>query len=90
MRRITKNEFLALLPLAAPNRMPVTQMVRNFVWREQYFSHVRTLNPSGVLEYVEVTTSKENSELQFPSWMTVGNDVTDNMDFTSFTKSKKD
>ncbi len=33
MRRITKNEFVALLPLAAPDRQAVKQHVRNFVWK---------------------------------------------------------
>lgn len=33
MRRITKNEFVALLPLAASDRQAVKQHVRNFVWK---------------------------------------------------------
>lgn len=89
MRRITRNEFEALMPLADPDRVPVRQFVRNFVWRNQYFSHVRTVDPPEMLEYVEVTTTKEHKEVELPPWLPIGKEVTDQLLYTSFARSKR-
>ncbi len=49
---------------------------------------MQTVDPPGVLEYVEVTTTKENDQLQFPPWIDIGKDVTDSAQYTSFYRSK--
>lgn len=89
IRRISKSEFEAYALLAKPEHR-VKQLVQNFVFKEQYFSLVKTLEPSWLkLDYLSVTTTKEHHEINFPPWLSVGKDVTNNRDFTSHYRINK-
>merc|ERR1711916_111954 len=89
LRRISKNEYFSYLPLFDRKRNQVRQIVRNFVYKDQYFSHVTTIEPTELkLEYVEVTTSKDHDKVIFPPWVSIDCDVTHDQRFTSFRMSK--
>jgi CYTH domain-containing protein len=89
VRRITRQEYQLLMAQASPTRAPVKQLVRNFAYKDLYYSYVRTLSPSWVkLDYVEVTTSKSHLEVELPPWLFVSQEVTDDLRFTSFMQSK--
>ncbi len=90
IRRIGRPEYLMLLQQASVDRSPVRQSVRNFIFKDQYFSHVRTLHPvwAKKLDYIEVTTSKSHNQIDLPPWLIVEDDVTDDIRFTSYVQSK--
>ncbi len=78
-----------MLSQASPSRAPVKQVVRNFAYKDLYYSYVRTLSPSWVkLDYVEVTTSKSHAEVELPPWLVVSQEVTEDARFTSFMQSR--
>ncbi len=89
IRRITRQEYQLLMAQASSTRAPVKQLVRNFAYKDLYYSYVRTLSPPWVkLDYVEVTTSKSHAEVELPPWLFVSQEVTDDLRFTSFMQSK--
>ena len=84
IRRITGVEYATLAKLAQPDHRKIKQLVQNFVYKDLYFSLVETLEPADLgLRYLSVTTTKQHHEIEFPDWVEVGKDVTDNHHYTS-------
>ena len=89
MRRIGAREYAALRPLASADHVATLQLVRNFVFKDQYFSLVKYLMPrmEDGFEYVEVRAS-DKDDIKFPSFISVQQEVTKDVSFTSFFRSK--
>lgn len=92
IRRISGVEYSTLAKLAVRDRPKIKQLVRNFVYKDSYFSLVQTLEPSSLrLDYLSVTSTKQHHEIEVPDWIDIGEDVTENFQFTShyLTRAKK-
>jgi predicted ATPase len=84
IRRITGVEYSTLAKLAVRDRPKIKQLVRNFVYKDSYFSLVQTIEPASLrLNYLSVTSTKQHHEIEMPDWIDIGEDVTDNHKYTS-------
>jgi CYTH domain-containing protein/thymidylate kinase len=80
-RQITPSEYLSLLAQADPDRVTIHKRRKCFVWQNQYFEIDSFINPALPFSLLEIEDVKNHEEINFPPFIRVLEDVTDNKEF---------
>jgi CYTH domain-containing protein len=80
-KQITPSEYIALLQQADPERVTIYKRRRCFVWQNQYFEVDTFVNPALPFALFEIEGVEKHENINFPPFIKVLEDVTDNKEF---------
>ena len=88
-KQITPSEYIQLLQQADPNRNTIHKKRRCFVWQNQYFEIDTFVDPPLPFSLLEIEGAENHDEINFPPFIKVLEDVTDNKEFYNSNLAKK-
>ena len=80
-QQITPSEYVRHLDKSDPNRTTIHKMRTCFVWGNRYFELDSFVNPSLPFLLLEIEDVERHEDIQFPPFIKITEDVTDNRDF---------
>ena len=80
-RQITSLEYVQYLAQADPSRTTIHKRRTCFVWENRYFELYTFVNPALPFSLLEIEDAEHHEDIQFPPFIKVVEDVTDNKEF---------
>ncbi|MDR1594965.1 MAG: AAA family ATPase [Prevotellaceae bacterium] len=88
-KRISPSEYVALLKQADPDRQTIHKRRRCFVWQNQYFEVDTFISPDLPFSLLEIEDVKNHEDINFPPFIKVLEDVTDNKMYYNSSLARK-
>ena len=88
-RQINGNLYESLLQQADPYRQTITKTRKSFIWKGQFFELDTYLSPVSNLTILETKGMKAHSEVRFPPFLKVIEDITDNKQYYNYNLALK-
>jgi len=88
-RQITPFEYVPYLAQADPSRTTIHKRRTCFVWENRYFELDTFVNPALPFSLLEIEDAEHHEDIQFPPFIKIIEDVTDNKEFYNSNLARK-
>jgi len=88
-RQISGREYVALQKQADPSCITVKKRLRCFIYNNQYFQLSQYVEPENGITVLETESVDTEHPCDLPDWLKTSKEVTEEVDFSSYSISKK-
>lgn len=88
-RRITSREYINLLKMADPKRLPITKTRTCFLWENKYFELDTFTGRNSGLQVLEIELGSDDEQFELPPFIDISKEVTGDKKYSNSYQAKK-